>query len=101
MKIIQTIKEEGWKGFMDKWKKGIEQVTPLQQTNAQITFTKITLVGIFCGFVAGIIAWRNLWWLCIILGAAFGNTYMGLLALKQKKKLLEQFEVKEDLKGGE
>ena len=92
-KIIQTIRTEGWKGFILKWKKGIEATTPLQSTIAQIVFTRITLLGISLGFLVSLWKIKNFWWLGIILLGALGNTYMGLVALKQKKKMLEQFQV--------
>ena len=87
---------------MQKWKQGIVNTTPLQSTNAQITFTVISMIGIALGFAVSIYAARNLWWLAIILGAAFGNTFIGYVALKQKQKLLLQMEIPdmEELKGG-
>ena len=100
MKALQVIREHGWKEFIKRWKAGIESTTPLQQAKAQVLFTNITLIGIALGFAASIYGAKNLWWLAIILGAAFGNTYIGLIAIKQKIKLLKQFEVKlEECKG--
>ena len=93
LKLIKNYRTLGHKEFMAKWKAGIAQSTPLQQTKAQMTFTKVTLVGIALGFIVGIYSFKNLWWLAIILGAAFGNTYISYIGLKQKVKLLEQFEI--------
>jgi hypothetical protein len=92
MKALQVIKEEGIEGFMKRWKEGINKITPLQQTNSQILFTRITLVGITCGFFVGLYSATTLWWLAIIMGGAFGNTYIGLIALKQKRNFLIQVE---------
>lgn len=88
----EVIVKYGWKEFFKRWKAGIDEVTPLQQTNAQILFTRITLIGITCGSVIAAIAWKNLWWLGIIMLGAFGNTWVGLIALKQKQKLLKNLE---------
>lgn len=87
-KLIKNYRELGHKEFMAKWKEGTSQATALQQTRAQLTFTRITMVGIALGFCASIYAAKNLWWLAIILGAALGNTYIGYIGLKQKEKLL-------------
>ena len=93
MKALQVIREQGWQEFFKRWKAGVDSITPIQQTQSQIVFTRVTLIGISLGFIVSIMAWRNLWWVAIVLGGAFGNTYVGLVALNQKKKLLEQFEV--------
>ena len=91
-KLIKNYRELGHKEFMRRFKEGTEQATPLQQTKAQLTFTRITMLGIALGFCASIYAVKNLWWLAIILGAALGNTYVGYIALKQKEKLLINLE---------
>ena len=78
---------------MQRWKKGIETISPLQQTRTQILFTIIILVGLACGFTVCLFALKTLWWLAIILGAGIGNTAVQLLAIIQKKLLLEKFEV--------
>jgi hypothetical protein len=98
-KLIKNYRELGSKEFFRRWKEGAEQATPLDQTKAQLTFTKMTLVGIACGFVVSIINGKNLWWLAIILGAAFGNTYVSYIGLKQKAKLL--INIEETMKGGD
>lgn len=103
MKIWKTRKGE-WitpKEFFSRWGKGIEGVTPLQQTKSQIFFTIITLVGILCGIVVSIIAWKTLWWLGIILIAGFGNTIVGFIGIYQKYKQLKRVEamINEDCKS--
>jgi hypothetical protein len=72
------------KEFMSRWKSGINKVTPLQQVKSQLIFSMITLIGIVCGIVVSIIAIKTLWWLGIILLAAFGNTIIGVIGLYQK-----------------
>ena len=85
------------KEFMAKWKEGINRVTPIQQIQSQVIFTFITLIGLLCGIVVTIFNFSSLWWLCIILVAAFGNTTVGLIGLNQKLILLKQIE---EMKGG-
>ena len=97
-KAMQVIKEEGVKGFMERWKDGIQKVTPLQQTNSQILFTYIIIVGLICGIGASLIAWKKLWWVIIILLGALLNTYISLISLKQKRQVLVK--VEEVMKGG-
>jgi len=81
-----------FKEFMSRWKEGIEGITPLQQVKGQLNATYIMLVGIFCGFVVTLFAFKNLWWLTIILGAAFFNTIMQLIGVWQKKNIFETME---------
>jgi len=80
------------KEFVNRWKQGIEDITPLQQIKTQIYFTRILLFGILCGFFIAIYSWKNMWWLAIVLGAAFGNTFVQIVALQQKKKMISQME---------
>ena len=98
LKTIRLYRQLGHKEFMAKFKQGVDQTTPLQSTQAQLTFTKITMFGIACGFVVSVYGAKNLWWLAIILGAAYGNNYIGYIALKQKLKLLSDLE--NSMKGG-
>lgn len=80
-----------FKQFLSKWKKGIEGITPFQQIKSQIKGTNVMLFGLLCGIVACAFSIKKLWWVEIILGAGFFNTYISLIGMKQKKKLLEQF----------
>jgi hypothetical protein len=93
VKLIHNYRTLGRTEFLRRWKEGSQSISPLEQTKAQIVFTRITLLGISLGFCVSVVNGKSLWWLAIILGAAFGNTYIGLTALNQKKKLMEQFEV--------
>ena len=87
-----------WKEFGNRWKKGIEGITPLQQTKTQLHSTMVTLIGIICGIVISIIAYRSMWWLIIILVGALGNTLVGYLSLWQKKRQL--IIIENEMKGG-
>jgi len=78
--------------FMSKWKEGLQGVTPYQQTKMQLNSTYIMLIGILCGFVITLFNLKNLWWLTIILGAAFFNTGVSALGLWQKKIALGNIE---------
>lgn len=78
--------------FMKRWKKGIEGVTPFQQTKTQVRSTWIIIIGIVAGIVISIINIKTLWWLLIILCGALGNTAMQLLGLVQKRNMLKQLE---------
>ena len=81
-----------YKQFMDKWKEGMKGITPFQQTRMQLNSTYIMLIGILCGFVITFFNLKNLWWLSIILGAAFFNTGVSALGLWQKKVALQTIE---------
>ena len=78
--------------FMSKWKEGMRGITPYQQTRMQLNSTYIMLIGILCGFVITLFNLKNLWWLSIILGAAFFNTSISALGLWQKKISLQNIE---------
>lgn len=79
-----------YKQFMARWKDGLKGITPYQQTKMQLNSTYIMLIGILCGFVITLFNLKNLWWLTIILGAAFFNTGTAALGLWQKKVALEE-----------
>lgn len=86
------------KQFLERWKKGMQGVTPLQQTLLQVRSTWIMVIGILAGIFISIIGFKTLWWLLIILIGALGNTSVQLLGLVQKKNLLKQLEY--NLQGG-
>ena len=81
-----------YKQFMSKWKEGMRGITPYQQTRMQLNSTYIMLIGILCGFVITLFNLKNLWWLSIILGAAFFNTSISALGLWQKKVALQNIQ---------
>lgn len=80
-----------YKEFIAKWKQGIEGITPLQQVKGQVNGTRVLILGIILGMIACAFTIQKLWWVEIILGASLFNTYISLIGLKQKKKVLEQF----------
>ena len=81
------------KEFMDRWKSGIQSVTPLQQIKIQVRSTIIMLVGILTGIIVTLFNIKTLWWVLIILVGVFGVTLMQFLGLLQKKKALEDIEL--------
>lgn len=81
-----------FKEFMGRWKKGMQGITQYQQVKMQLNSTYIMLMGILCGFVITFLDLGNLWWLSIILGAAFFNTGVSALGLWQRKIALGAFE---------
>ncbi len=80
------------KEFMDRWKSGIQSITPLQQLKIQIRSTKIMLFGIVAGIVVTMINVKTLWWVLIILVGVLGVTTVQFIGLLQKKKGLEHIE---------
>ena len=81
-----------FKQFIGRWKNGIKEVTPLNQTKLQCNFTWIMLIGIILGFVISLYRFKDLWWVSIILFGVAGNTVIQLIATYQKRRLLENIE---------
>lgn len=80
------------KEYFERWKQGLQGVTPLQSTTIQIKSTWIMLFGLLAGIVITLFAFKQLWWVFLILIGGLGNTLMQQLGLWQKKKLLQRFE---------
>lgn len=90
-----------FKQFINRWKKGLEGITPLQQVKTQIWGLRIIILGLFCGIVICIMGIKNLWWLLLILTGGLFNTSVQYLGLWQKKRLLESFKLNlEGVKNG-
>ena len=87
-----------YKDFINRWKSGIEGITPLQQVKMQVKSTWLMVVGLLCGIVMSIIGIRTLWWLLIILVAGLFNTLVQLIGVWQKKRALENIQTL--MKGG-
>lgn len=100
MKIWKD-KEGNWinyKEFKERFKKGLEGVTPLQLIKHQLKGMNIILIGLLCGIVICLFNIKTLWWLLIIL---IGGLYVNVtqyIGIWQKKKILENIE--KQLKGG-
>lgn len=93
------------KEFFSRWKKGISEVTALQQVSMQLRSLYIIMFGLICGIVICIIGIKNLWWLLIILIGGLFNTIIQMLGIYQKKIILERLEEDyvnlEDIKDGD
>lgn len=81
-----------YKEFIERWKSGITEITPIQKLNTQLTGTKIMLIGIFLGLSVTIYGYKNFWWVAIILTGAFINTWVQYISIKQQKKILDDLE---------
>lgn len=97
-------KEGNWidgKEFKKRFLKGVEGISPLQQTRSQLVFSSIMIIGILCGIVASIWNIKTLWWLLIVLIAALGNTIIGHIGIYQKYAQLKRIEkmIKEEHYG--
>lgn len=78
------------KEFVQRWKEGIERVTPLQQTQNQINGFILVLVGELWGIYYSILAW-NLWLSTMLIGG-FMITKAQLTGTYQKKLILKKLE---------
>lgn len=78
--------------FMQRWKQGMMQITPLQQARITIRSTVIILVGIIIGMIISALNIKTLYWLFIILTGALGNTSIQLLGMVQKYNQLKMFD---------
>lgn len=83
------------KEFMQRWKEGIANVTPLQQAK----MTLLNYIPIFIGIIFGIVAsaWSKTWWLLIILIGSFGITLIQTLGVFQRYMALKEMEVQLNL----
>ena len=81
-----------WKEFGVRWKKGIVDMTQLQQANIIYHNTWLMLFGIAAGAFFTFYNLKQLWWLTIILIAAFFNTSVVQLGNYQKCRMLKNVE---------
>lgn len=80
------------KEFLHKWKKGIQSITPLQQASIVYKNSWVMIIGILAGIIFTLFNLKQLWWLTIILAAAFVNTLIVQLGNWQKYKMLKSLE---------
>ena len=95
------------KEFLERWKKGIQKVTPLQQTKISLQGVVLVLIGVVVGIVSSFMT--GIWWLLIILCGSLFLTVINLIGTLQRyyslKEIDKQFTQKLDeeiniLKGG-
>ena len=79
-----------FKQWLQRWKRGIEGITPLQQANIQIKGIYIIILGLSSGIFITALNFKGLWWLMLILVGGLFNTSMQWVGLYQKKKILER-----------
>ena len=78
--------------FLDKWKKGIEMITPLQSLVAQQKGNWVMFIGIICGIVVMAFKAKQFWWIEIILVASLFNHSLAMIGIWQKVKMLNKLE---------
>ena len=80
------------KEFMERWRQGIEGLTPLQVTKTHLRSLKVALIGILLGLYYSVMAFKQLYWLFVILLGSLGIMLSQWVAIWQKKKALEEIE---------
>jgi hypothetical protein len=83
-----------FKQFIQRWKVGVQGITPLQSTKTQLMGIWITITGIIAGIVVNIlIRLENMWWwiLIILLGSLIltGIQFLTTLQKYWKFKLID------------
>ncbi len=86
------------KEFFSRWKDGINQVTPLQQSKINFIGSVFMFIGVIIGIITTFIL--KTWWLFIILLGSFLLTAMAFLSNLQKyfafKKINDQLKQMEE-----
>lgn len=77
---------------MEKFKQGIEGITPLAQAKIQQNSTWLSMIGVLCGVAVSIWQWKSMWWVLIILLGGLGMTAVQLIGGYQKIKLLKDID---------
>jgi len=81
-----------WKEFFQRWKLGIEGITPIQRLKTQARGTEIQIIGVLIGLVISLMNLKLLWWVGIILFGALITILVQYLGLCQQIKLLKELE---------
>lgn len=93
--------ELNFKQFMRRWRKGIEGITPIQQTKTTLWSYPLVIGGVVTGII--IMLLRREWWLVAILVGSLPMTLMGILStwqryVSQKKIETTMKELEEEMK---
>lgn len=97
-------KEISKEEFMQRWKAGMQSVTPLQMAKTNMYGYYLILIGVAIGIFSSVI--NKTWWLVIVLAGSFivssmatlGN-YQKIVALVKLDNLMKDNEIeKEDKK---
>jgi len=78
------------KEFLARWKKGIQSVTPLQQTKISLQGVVLVLIGVVVGIVSSFMI--GIWWLVIILFGSLFLTVINLIGTLQRYFSLKEIE---------
>ena len=81
-----------FKEFMERWRQGIEGLTPLQVTKTHLKSLKVALIGILLGLYYSVMAFKDLYWLFVILLGSLGIMLSQWVAIWQKKRALQNME---------
>ena len=88
------------KEFLERWKKGIQKVTPLQQTKISLQGVVLVLIGVVVGIVSSFMT--GIWWLLIILCGSLFLTVINLIGTLQRyyslKEIDKQFKEMNNMK---
>jgi hypothetical protein len=88
---MKNKQKKGQKGFFSRWKEGVNQITPYQQSRIILLGQSITMVGIICGIITSFLAYPKFWLIAILAGALFVQG-MSLLAEWQKYQIYKTIE---------
>lgn len=91
-KVIKNYKKLGTKEFFKRWGKGIEGITPLQQTRTSLIGSLIVIIGIIWGIIVTLIT--RTWWMVVILVGSLIMVGMSLIGTYQKYR---RFKIQEEL----
>ena len=78
------------KEFLARWKKGIQSVTPLQQTKISLQGVVLVLIGVVVGIVSSFMI--GIWWLVIILFGSLFLTVINLIGTLQRYYSLKEID---------
>jgi len=76
--------------FMARWKQGMKEISPLQQTKISLIGSWLVIAGVIAGIVTSLII--GAWWLLAILLGSLLVTGVSLLGLWQKYSALKKIE---------
>ena len=80
LKLVKNFKRLGAKKFFEKWKQGIDNISPLQQTTSQL----IGSIPVLIGFIIGICVNKTFWVLLCLIGGL-------IMVLSQEVGMLQRY----------
>jgi len=94
---LKTGEQITTKEFMSRWKKGIQEITPYQQSKISLVGSCFMIIGVITGLITTFIL--KTWWLFIILCGSFLLVGVGTIANYQKYIALQK--INNLMEGGE